>query len=74
MATTELIKDYYNRVIGKIETKANGDKIGKDFYNRVVGYYEKSSNLTKDFYRRVVSKGDTLAGLIIAEEAKNKRR
>lgn len=71
---TELIKDFYNRVIGKIETKPNGDKIGKDFYNRVVGYYEKSSNLTKDFYRRVVSKGDTLAGLIVTEDAKNRKR
>lgn len=71
---TEIIKDFYNRVIGRIETKANGDKIGKDFYNRIVGYYEKSSNLTKDFYRRVVSKGDTLVALIYAAEEKNKQK
>lgn len=62
----EPIKDFYNRIIGYIETKANGDKIGYDFYLRIVGYYEKSSNLTKDFYRRVVGKGDMLTALIVS--------
>lgn len=60
----EIIKDFGGRIIGYIETKNNGDKIGKDFYRRIVGYYEKSSNTTKDYYRRVVAKGDVLSGLL----------
>lgn len=60
----EIIKDFGGRIIGYIETKPNGDKIGKDFYRRIVGYYEKSSNTTKDFYRRVVARGDALSGLV----------
>ena len=63
----EPIKDYYNRIIGYIETKPNGDKIGYDFYLRIVGYYEKNSNLTKDFYRRVVGRGDMLSALIASD-------
>lgn len=65
----EPIKDYYNRIIGYIETKPNGDKIGYDFYLRIVGYYEKNSNLTKDFYRRVVGRGDMLSALITSDLA-----
>lgn len=65
----EPIKDYYNRIIGYIETKPNGDKIGYDFYLRIVGYYEKNSNLTKDFYRRVVGRGDMLSSLITSDSA-----
>lgn len=60
----EIIKDYYGRIIGYVETKPNGDKVGKDFYRRIVGYYEKRTNVTKDFYRRIVARGDTLVGLI----------
>lgn len=65
----EPIKDYYNRIIGYIETKPNGDKIGYDFYLRIVGYYEKNSNLTKDFYRRIVGRGDMLSSLITSDSA-----
>lgn len=62
----EPIKDFYNRIIGYVETKPNGDKIGYDFYLRIVGYYEKNSNVTKDFYRRIVGRGDMLASLIVS--------
>lgn len=60
----EPLKDFYNRIIGYIETKPNGDKIGYDFYLRIVGYYEKQPNVTKDFYRRIIGKGDQLSSLI----------
>lgn len=73
MKSTTPIKDFYNRVIGFIETDdITGDKIGRDFYRRVVGYYDKKSNTTRNFYRRVVGKGDMLSALII--EAHNKRK
>ena len=44
----EPLKDFQNRIIGYVETKPNGDKIGYDFYLRIVGYYDKRANLTKD--------------------------
>lgn len=66
----EIIKDYYGRIIGYVQTQPNGDKIGKDFYRRVVGYYDKRTNTTKDFYRRVVARGDALVSLITASSMK----
>lgn len=60
----ELIKDFYGRIIAKIETKPNGDKIVYDFYNRILGRYDKSTNTTKDFYNRVIAQGDCCGMLI----------
>ena len=70
---TEVIKDFYNRIIGYIETDNYGNKVGKDFYRRIVGYYDKKLNITKDFYNRIVGRGDMLSSLIVQAEAKNKR-
>ncbi len=64
------IKDFYNRIKGYIEEKPNGDKIGYDFYNRIVGYYVKNLNVTQDFYRRIVARGDALVGLVLQADGK----
>ena len=68
----EPVKDFYNRIIGYIETRPNGDQTGYDFYRRIVGYYEKRSNLTKDFYRRIVGRGNIYSSLIVQAEAESK--
>lgn len=71
MKSTQVIKDFYNRIIGYIETDdITGDKVAKDFYRRIVGYYDKNTNTTRDFYRRIINKGDVLSALIIAEDNK----
>lgn len=76
MATkTDLIRDFYNRIIGKIETDdRTGKKIAKDFYNRIIGRYDPETNTTKDFYNRVVARGDALTGLIFAENEKQEAK
>ena len=66
----ETIRDFYNRIIGYVETDNNGNKTARDFYNRILGYYDKKLNVTRDFYNRIVAKGDSVVGLIYAEEAK----
>ena len=71
MIQRETIKDFYNRIVGYIETDTvTGNKTGRDFYNRVVGYYNKNLNVTRDFYNRIVGRGDTLASLVMQSEAK----
>lgn len=66
----EIIKDFYGRILGYVQTQPNGDQIGKDFYRRIVGYYDKRTNTTKDFYRRVVARGNALVSLICSSSAK----
>ena len=61
----ELIKDFYGKVLGSVEDRGN-TIIAKDFYGAVVGTYYKDKNITKDFYGRIVCKGDGTAGLIMS--------
>ena len=69
----EPIKDCYNRIIGYVDTKPNGDQTGYDFYKRIVGYYDKRANVTRDFYKRIVGRDNMLTGLIIQAEVANKK-
>lgn len=69
----ETIRDFYNRIIGYVETDDQGNKTIRDFYNRILGYYDARQNVTRDFYNRIVARGDASVGLIYAEEAKNKK-
>ena len=59
-----VVRDFYGKIIAKIETKPNGDKILRDFYGRILGKYDVPTNTTRDFYGRVVAKGDCLTMLI----------
>ena len=73
-SNTQVIKDFYNRIIGYIEIDPiTGDKVGKDFYRRIVGYYDKKLNVTRDFYRRIVGKGDLLSSLVVQAEGRNRK-
>ena len=74
MKTVETIRDFYQRIIGYVETDTEtGDKTVRDFYRRILGYYDKKWNVTRDFYKRIVAKGDAAVGLIYAEAEKNKK-
>lgn len=73
MNNIEVIRDFYGRILGKIETLPNGDKIAKDFYGRIVGKYIKSLNVTRDFYGRIIAKGDSVVSTIYNNEYTQKK-
>lgn len=58
------IRDFYNRIIGYIETDSKGNKTVRDWRNVIQGYYYKSDDTTRDFYRRIIAKGDQTGMLI----------
>ena len=60
----QTIRDFYNRIIGYIETKPNGDKVVRNFYNVILGTYDKKLDITRDFYGRIVGKGDLSSMLL----------
>lgn len=64
----EPVKNWYGKILGWVEEESNGNKIYKDFYGRIVARYEKQSNVTKDFYGRQLTKGDTGIGMIYKSE------
>lgn len=65
MLQRDRIKDWQGRIIGIVDTDTvTGNKIIKDFSGKILGKYDKRSNTTRDFYGRVVAKGDNLSMLL----------
>ena len=63
------IRDFYGRIIARVEEKPNGDKVIRDFYSNILGYYVASRDVTTDFYNRVVGQGDC-TGMLISNAKK----
>lgn len=65
MKVTTPIKDFYGKILGYIEEDdVSGDKVAYDFYRKILGRYIKRENNTRDFYGRIVSRGDTTQALV----------
>lgn len=64
MTDKQTIRDFYGRIVGYIETDHKGNKVVRDFYNRIQGYYDKDRNVTTDFYKRIIARGDATGSLI----------
>lgn len=62
--STETVRDFYGKILGRIETNPNGDKTVRDFYGKIQGRYDSRYNVTRDFYGKIVARGDASAGLI----------
>lgn len=58
------IKDFYGKILGTVETLANGNKIVRDFYGKILGKYDSRLDVTRDFYGRIIARGDQSAMLL----------
>ena len=64
MNSKETIRDFYGKILGYIETDAQGNKTVRDFYSKILGRYSKIDNTTRDFYNKIIARGDQAASLI----------
>ncbi|MBO5712219.1 MAG: hypothetical protein J6R47_05205 [Acholeplasmatales bacterium] len=60
----QTIRDFYNRILGYIETDKDGNKIVRDFYRKILGRYDKKQDVTRDFYNRIIARGDNTSALL----------
>ena len=65
MNNKQLIKDFYGRILGSIETQGT-KQIARDFYGRILGTYNSTDDFTRDFYGRMLMRGNGLMGLIMS--------
>lgn len=63
----EFIRDFYGKIIGSIETDNVGNKTVRNFYGKILGYYDKAANVTRDFYKKIIARGDQASSLIYKE-------
>ncbi len=54
----QIIRDFYGKIIAKIEVKPNGDKTIRDFNGKILGRYDKTRNVTVDFCGKIIGNGD----------------
>ena len=65
MIGRETIREFSGVIIGYLEHESNGDIIVRDFSGRNLGKYEASSDTTKDFYGRILYRGNMAAALLV---------
>ena len=51
-------------ILGYIETDQEGNQTARDFSGKILGYYDKRSDLTRDFYGRVTTYGNSVIGFL----------
>lgn len=67
---TEIIRDRYGKKLGEIRAAAGGRREARDRFGRLLGSYDPRTNETRDRYGRLITKGNTLAALIMQAESK----
>ena len=60
----ETLKDWIGKITGYVDTDSNGNKALYDWQHKKLGRYDKNLDVTRDFYGRVVAKGDQLLTLL----------
>lgn len=58
------VRDFYNRILGYIETDEYGNKIVRNSYRKILGRYDKKQDVTRDFYNRIIGRGDLSSMLL----------
>lgn len=67
----ENIKNFYQQIIGSIETLPDGSKIARDFYGKILGKFDAKVGVTKNFYGQIVATGDITSALVWEEYNKH---
>lgn len=61
----ETIRDFYGTIVGYLDHESNGDIVAKDFGGRILGRYCKSDDTTRDFYNKILYRGNMAPALLI---------
>jgi len=62
--SSETIKDFGGKIIGYLDIDADGNQQVRDFYGRILGTYDKKCDVTRDFYGKIVTRGNTVIGFL----------
>ncbi|MBP5091227.1 MAG: hypothetical protein J6328_01535 [Bacilli bacterium] len=61
----ETIRDYSGFIIGYLDHQSNGDIVVRNPSRLILGRYEASSGYTKDFYGRILYRGNMASALLV---------
>ena len=58
----EPVRAFNGKIIGWVETDNEGNQLIRAFTGKVLAKYDKKFDVTRDFYGRVISRGNTAIG------------
>lgn len=58
------IRAFGGKILGFLETDAQGNQQVREFNGKILGNYDKHCNVTRDFGGRIVSQGNTVIGFL----------
>ena len=61
----ETIREFNGRIIGYIDVESNGNKTVRSFGGKILGYYDRNADVTKDFYNKILYRGDMASALLV---------
>ena len=67
MSLGEPVRDFYGKIIAFYDYQSNGDIVVRAFSGIILGKYDKAMNVTRDFYGRIVARGNAVGMLIKPE-------
>lgn len=71
MIKEDKITDFYGHILGYVQTDTTtGNKTAYNFYRAILGKYDSRNNVTRDFYGKIISRGDTTTALVYNSENK----
>ena len=65
MSGRETIRDFGGRIIGYLEHESNGDITARSFGGQILGRYTARDDTTRDFYGRILYRGNMAAALLV---------
>lgn len=61
----ETIREFSGMIVGYLDHESNGDITVRTFTGKILGRYERSSDTTKDFYGKILYRGNMAPALLI---------
>ena len=61
------IREPSGKIVGYIETDKDGNQQARDFSGKILGYYDKRTNMTRHFYGRPKTRGNTVMGFLYSK-------
>jgi len=62
------IREFSGKIIGWLETDKDGNQQIRNFHGKILGKYDKALDCTRDFYGKIITKGNTVNGLLYSRQ------
>lgn len=65
MSGRETIRTFSGSIVGYLDYESNGDITVRSFSGKILGRYEARDDVTRDFYGKILYRGNMAAALLV---------